>query len=945
MDMEIDGVEAVLQAAQVAAQQNNPLDDSDNDLFVGDINDDDDSDEYVDDGNMDVDTSDEEEYEKSQQEKRKHLEAWEKYRRNKKRAFFRAASSKKNRPEVAYNLSQGNEAYVNRQFDEAFQYFKEAVRLDPKSVLAYKSLGDIANKRGQKGRCCDYWYIAAVNSQWDGDLWSMVGELSTQLGLTSRAIQAYGKAISLRTKNRNQLIYERALLYKETSQFGRALDSFRKLSELFPTDASYLKELAEVYLEDRRINDAINLYMDLLHKNINQPDNAGKKFPKLGWQEINILIELYTTKRNWRLGLKVFKLAARYLHDRESETFWDDVDNDAEFDERRWSVLNSMPSAAANDALNKEFDVPIDLRFKLGQLRLELDQKEEALRHFEMLLNEDVTDISDLLLAAGRCLELHGNYEEALKFLERAHLEFDDIVVLGTCYLELGQYEDARKTFEAVVEADPDDINIKLSLAEALYHLGESEEAKILLDDVSSKRKQLAEALSSDGEEGEVIILANNTLQLSRLNVKKSKDKKLTDEQKQEVEEHSKRRVLDTFRRMQRLQEAIDKGESVAIDTWLQLAIRLIEIFTSVPNFFPRDKSRVFKGIVLYRRKKPMEVDERIARVYNLYDGVASTDLPARLFLTSEKEYRGLNYDDWFMVFVQYALLNAKFKDNLEYSIEIIDVAMDVNVFIQNKLKEGILKMVRLMFGIMAEDFHTVVMNYVRFFLMGNQFSPFIYKFFVCCFPSGLSAWEAFGNYNHQKFFLRQLKAFDSLHVNHKISGMATITADIKNSSLGDEHADLLYVYSNLLGGNRNFISPIAYLNRAYNRYSKDPMICLTLGLAHVHRAMQRLSSNRHIQLLQGFSYMIEYQELRLVDATDYEKQEVEFNMGKLYHLIGLTTEAVTRYEAALSYHDKLQEDPEYDMLMEAAYNLCLIYNINGNAMKALEIAQKYLTV
>lgn len=865
-------------------------------------------------------------------------------KQKRKQQFLRDAKSQKNNPLVKLNLSQGNEAFVNGRDEDAQKFFSEVIRLDPKNVLAYKSLGDIAYKNNKLKDCCTYWYIAAVNSQWDGELWSLVGELSARIGLKRQAILAYGRAIHANTPDINQLIYERAVLYKETNQFGRALDGFRKLSQTFPHDPYYLKDLAEVYLEDRRINDAINLYMELLYKNMHQPRLAGNKFPKLGWQEVNILIELYTTKRSWRLGLNVFKLAARFIHDRNNEKWWDDADNDAEFDERRFDVLRTLPSLDKS-TFAKPYDLPIDLRFKIGQIRLELDQKEEAMIHFNMLLDEDPSDISDLILAAGKCLEQHGYYEDALQFLERAHLDFDEIIVLGTCYLELGQYDEARKTFEAVLEADPDDINIKLSLAEALYHLGETADAKVLLDEVSNARKKISndnEALEYAADIGES---SDSNLLLGRHQLKRTKDKKLTDEERQELEELSKRKVQDTFRRMKRLEGAIFGGESIAIDTWLQLSSRLIEVFTSVPNFFPRDKSKAFKGIVLYRRKNPMELDERIARVYNLYDGIPTTDLTSRLFLTSEKEYRGMKYDEWFMIFVQHALLSAQFKDNLDYAIEVIEISMDVNVFVQDKTKEALLKMTRLILGILKGEFQTAVMNYVRFFLMANQFSPFIYKFFLCCFPSGLAAWEAFSNYNHQKFFLRQLKAFDSVNSNKKISGMATITADVKNCRLGDEHAELLYVYSNLLGGNRSYISPIVYLNRAYNRYSKDPMICLNLGLAHVHRSMQRLSSNRHMQLLQGFSYMMEYRDLRLQNATDYEKQEVEFNMGRLYHMIGLVTEACQHYDKVLSYHETLKDDPDYDLLVEAAYNLALIYNINGNSQLALQLTQNYLTV
>lgn len=213
------------------------------------------------------------------------------------------------------------------------------------------------------------------------------------------------------------------------------------------------------------------------------------------------------------------------------------------------------------------------------------------------------------------------------------------------------------------------------------------------------------------------------------------------------------------------------------------------------------------------------------------------------------------------------------------------------------------------------------------------------------CFPSGLEAWETFTNYNHQKYFLRQLKAYDSVILGRKTSGMATITANLENTHLTREHAELLYVYANLLGGSRSYVSSIVYLNRAYKEYNRDPMICLVLGLAHVHRSMQRLSNNRHLQLLQGISFILEYKVLRGEKATNFELQEIQYNLGRLFHMIGLTTLAVQHYEKVLDLHDSLKEDVEYDLLVEAAYNLSLIYNINGNPNLAKDITIKYLTI
>ncbi|EGV65785.1 TPR-like protein [Yamadazyma tenuis ATCC 10573] len=863
------------------------------------------------------------------------------------------AKGKENDPEVLMNLEMADTAFVHEDYDEAVKYYSEVVRIDPKHVRSYRILGDIAKSRGKLNDCCTYWFLAAVNSEWDGQLWSMVADLSASLGHTTQAIKAYGKAIGLRTEDRSRLMLERSLLYKKTRQFGRALDGFRKLCSLDPTNREYIKELASIYVQDRRENDAINLYMDIFDKNIHKGGKTNEPFPEFRWEDLNILAELYITKRAWKPALRVILLASRFLQNRLDEYWWDNHANDAEFEEeKRKEVLaeiNADPSF-----YDREVFLPIDIRYKLGQVRLELDQKDEAMKHFHVLLDEDnEEEIADLLLEAGKCLEMHGYFSDALIFLTRAVLyertsDIDTVILLANCYFEVGDYAEARDAYEAVLNATPDDMTIKLSLAEALYRLSDIKQAEELLAEVAASRKKLTQESIGAKELKEVDITEEReetgvSIFLETRPVKLTK--KPTEDEKIAAEEASKRKVLETFRRMQRLQDDITKGEPIAINAWMQSASRLIEMFMSVPNFFPRDKNRTFKGIVSYRRKKPMEIDERIARVYNLFEGMSIMDNNSRSFLTSEKEFRGLDYDSWFMIFIQYVLLEARFKNDLEYATSLIEVAGAVSVFVQDKNKSAIIRLVKLSFGIATGDYLAMVMTYVRYFLTGNQFSPFIYKLFLCCFASGTDAWEAFSNYNHQKFFLRQLKAYDSVCSGKKITGMATISADIKGLKFKNEHCELLYIYSNLLGGNRNFISPLVYLSRVYLGYDQDPMVCLTLGLAHVHRSMQRLSANRHMQLLQGISYVMQYRELRLVNSTIYEEQEVEFNIGKLFHMIGLVSEAVVHYNKVLEYHDQLINDPDYDMSVEAAYNLALIYNLNGNSALARELTEKYLTI
>ncbi|KAK6455198.1 RNA pol III initiation factor TFIIIC subunit [Scheffersomyces xylosifermentans] len=849
-------------------------------------------------------------------------------------------------PEVRSNLSQANEAFVRNDFQVALNLYLEVIKKDPKNFSAYKTLGEIYKQQGKLNDCCNYWLLAANIHPWDSPFWGNVAELSAELGHIDQAIYCYTRAISSDPNKNFRFVLERAILYKEKKQFGRALEGFQRVRQSYPTDAAIIKNLASVYVEQKRLNDAINLYMRILDSNITPNAQSKSKYPKFGWPELNILLELYIQQHSWRVGIKVIKIASRWIQNRTNETWWDDTDDDAEYDpKRRFQILEKISDPSKK--LDAKYELPIDIRYKIGNLRLGLGQRDEAMHHFEFLLEEE-EDISDLFFEAGKALEEHGYHEEALTFLTRAS-QSDDlnenpelVNLLGKCFLEVGDYAQAKSAYETLLHGDADNLDYKLALAEALYHLGDDARSRRLLLEVSDQSNISKE---SGEEKSEIKREEDNMSLIKNQKLIRSKSAKLTDQEKLEIENHAKRRVLEIYRRMERLEESTKTGDEVAVSAWMQLASQLVEMFMNVRSFFPRDKNRTFKGIVLYRRKKQMGIDEKLARVYNLYEGIVNDDNYSRQFLTSKTEYRGLNYDEWFVIFVQYAIFLSKFDHNTDSANEIVEVAMSVSVFVQHKQKEALLRILKLTFGIEKEESSTTVTTYVRYFLIANQFSPFIYKFFICCFASGIRSWETFTNYNHQKFFLRQLKAHDSILQGKKISGMATITSDLKGTTLSKEHPDLLYVYANLLGGSRSYVSSVVYLNRAYKKYDKDPMICLVLGLAHVHRSMQRLSTNRHIQLLQGISYILEYRDLREKNATVYELQEIEYNLGRLFHMLGLSSLAVFHYDKVLSYHDNISDDSAYDLSIDAAYNLTLIYNINGNSQLARMITEKFLTV
>ena len=85
-----------------------------------------------------------------------------------------------------------------------------------------------------------------------------------------------------------------------------------------------------------------------------------------------------------------------------------------------------------------------------------------------------------LLYVAGRIHHLAGDFEEAKMYLIKAYeLEkLPDVQnLLGLCYLELGNYEQAKTIFLNMYEKLPLNVNVLLSVAKCCEKLGQNDEA------------------------------------------------------------------------------------------------------------------------------------------------------------------------------------------------------------------------------------------------------------------------------------------------------------------------------------------------------------------------------------------------------------------------------------------------------------------------------------
>lgn len=911
-------------------------------------------------------------------------------------------------PEVSQLLSEANEAFVRNDLQVAERLYNEVIKKDARNFAAYETLGEIYQLQGRLNDCCNSWFLAAHLNSSDWSFWKIVAILSADLGHIRQAIYCYSRVINMNHEEWES-VYRRSLLYKEVGQIGRALEGFQRLHLHNPLDGNILRELAVLYVEYNRINDAIDIYMKVFEANVERrnaiiaasesalessdeesdgesvaeevPENEAeleemKLYPSVNWKKIrakykciifdwsslNILAELFLKlPSGGSYGIKAIKRCARWIENRENQVFWDDVNDDSEFDNRRFK--NSRFDSLKEAEKQKSYDLPIDIRIRLGLLRLINDNIVEALNHFQFLYDENFSDISDLYFEVALALQKAEKYKEAIDFFSpllsmEEYCGLELYKPLAKCYKEIEDYQTAEKYYKMIVELEPEDLDNKLVLAEINYHLGNTEVFSQLLLEVVNLRKSQAGQNISAAPESES--LNRNDEKPTEINAKETSAKPLLEDsfyrrsgpkkkrtpqdaerERQEREKRITSKVLDKYNKLKIYGPGMIDGDKSQRYLWIDTASDLVDVFSSVKNFFVKSRSKKFVGIFRRTRKFNKVIDYKIERLSKLSEGDNLLDglplMEERVTLTSTTELRGLTYDQWFEVFMELALNLTRYQ-SVEEGLSVIETAQEVNVFFQDPERAKVMKFVKLAIVAQTEDEDALIEN-LRGLLNQFQFNRKVLQLFMYSLIRGQSSLDILSSTVHQKFFLRQLKAFDSIRYGKEVSGQASITNKKVSNPDKRNSPYLYYIYAVLLYSSKGFLSALQYLVRLEQEIPDDPMVNLLMGLCHLHRSMQRLTPNRHFQILHGLRYLYHYYDIRSSMYTESEKQEADYNLGRAFHLLGLMSIAVQYYTKVLkNYKDE-------KLKKHAAYNCVIIYQESGNTQLANHIMEEFLSV
>ncbi|PUU76293.1 hypothetical protein B9Z19DRAFT_1194856 [Tuber borchii] len=879
--------------------------------------------------------------------------------------------------EIRGLLGQANSAYAFGKLDEAMKLVKQIIHIEPGVYSAWKILGEIFKEKGDKRKCLLAWLTAAHARPKDWELWVMCAKMSLdQYGTDNRAykdqaVYCYNRAISAKPENIDA-IYDRALLLKELGSLNKAAEGFVTLNRLLPNDMSVLKELAGLYIQMDKVPEAIEYYRRSVEhfKATGNPDNA------FGWSELNIFVELYCLEKQWAKAIDTIGSVGRWLYGRATETYWDKINGD----DREWDgddrPRRCMVREFEAGRFQKEsYYLPLELRVKLGLCRLQQENMEEAMHHFQHLHTEarNSPTYSDLFQEVGDALYGGGHFNEAISYYSvvvegAVYLDRKLWFNMADCYKGLDNIEDAEDCYGTILEAYPKEDEAMMQLAGIYEVTGRKAEALDLVNQIIAMRREKEKAEKvmkavtvtvQQAEEAESLAFFPNQPISER--VKRKRTGILSEAEKMEMNAKRTEQTEIRYRKLEYLRPSMEAGDPEAVKEWLDTAGDLVDDFRNTRALYPHERKNRFKGFMTTAQRRALALGET-RRIEKMQDRLKQS-------LTFEEEeieepehlsrFRGLDFDTWLYIFMQYAICLAKY-DNYQDSYDVCNAAKDANVFYHSKKRTFIIYVTWLACAIHVGDSDSCS-TLSRWFMTTFQFTTEAYNLFTASITASKNGLEVFHNNANQKYLLRQIKAMDQVLTGERKTGAANLTGECPSGSASGEkyvpkEADvgLIMLYAHILASGKSYLSALNYYTRAYALVPGDALITFCIGLAYLHRSMQRQSENRHIMALQGISFIFDYYDIRCgrpeeqqeeveKDVQPEKRQEAEYNVGRAFQHIGLTHLAIPYYERVLQISEENTIDG--DLKWEAAYNLQMIYMTSGNAKLAADVTERYLVI
>ncbi|KAG6017194.1 hypothetical protein E4U54_008069 [Claviceps lovelessii] len=855
----------------------------------------------------------------------------------------------KPRGDITARLSKVNQAFLSGDYDRALDIAFEVIRINAETHQAWTALSSIFRERGEPDRALSAMVYAAHLRPKDVSGWlnsaSFALELSTDDDSPNlhTARLCFSAALRADRTNIEARAGKASVCYRQ-GHLSAAIAEYEYILKHQPYNLDIIRKLAEACVDSRNAAlttpSAISAYARYFDHVV---DICEEQDSNLLWHDIGMFVELLASVEKYQQAIFEIKRRSRWLAGRISEAFWDEWQADDrewdETDERRLSVPGFV--ACESDSTRFGLFLPLEFRVRLATYRLKLGHQQEALYHLNWLKPEEVStvefarDFSFLVYDLGFELGREGISMLAAKYLEILRQLPGDpdaaiLLQLGRCYLDSGEQAKAEELFLAALDADEDNIDARIELANMYEKAREDEEALILAAEALALRgaQDWNSQDQTDAELRNSHASISHILQKSRQHSRRSapnkaassssgprrptiprryRPKRLAGPDKRRQDEQARAiKLSHQYGVVRNLKQRIDEGDQGLVPVWMESSKELIDDFRSLKRFYSWDKYLHFLGPKGLSRPGVADVpDTELSQMYErLTRSIAPQSQqpeyqPNSLDLTT---YQGISFDDWLDLFLEYAI-GLAIANRRQEAYQVCAAAKDSIVF-QSTKHDFTIHIAWSVCAIYTKDEErcvAIARHLMRDGGVSDSFRMYALVSLLCQSPV---SWYTSGP--AQKYILRQIKAIDASHETAiKVRGGNIETERAESAGVGIDIC-LLMLYGHILFTSTSYSYALGYFLRARSLDPTNSMVNLSLGLAYVHYGLKRQSTNRQYLLLQGQAFLSEYSR-RGLDDGGYAAAERLYNMGRLFQLLGIGHLSSKYYAQAL---DKCKNEP-----------------------------------
>ncbi|CAE6532833.1 unnamed protein product [Rhizoctonia solani] len=831
--------------------------------------------------------------------------------------------------EVNHFLGQAHDAYASGDRETAIKLLQDVITIEPGVANAWGTLAFCYEDIGDSSRALKL-RIMAAHLEGDADQWVELGLESREIGSMEQAVYCYRNAARL-DKTNPDILWDYAFCLRESGQTQKAIKTYESILQILPHDLTVLAQLRGLLVQTGDLARATEYYSAAFEHYISSapqppvpvPPTDMAIDPLLASVSAPPVVDATTGFGTREIATLADLLSGLGEHSRAVGV----VIRGAEW-------LGQIPKGADEGTLGETLDV--NLRMRLAVAKLRLGAIDAGKSHAYIILSHDINEYYELHTELADVFYEIGRYEDAVVVYEglacQPHTSSLHVLnQIGSCHRQMKNYTAARDVYQRIIDVDPDEHDAKMKLAEIYDLLNEKRLALDLVNQVIKAREQIQSRTPTSGAHtpAEASLFAERAPTTSASTAKKPSNKTMTPAEIQRMERERVDTVTRGFKRLKQVDpgEICPSGEANADGRWrewLSVADELAHIFMTEKKLFISDRYKEFSGLKRQSRRGKNE----------------DMDTPNPRTATPASEYLKISLNEWLRFLIQYAFVVTKHRDRYIEARDLLNKLSLSNAY-QEWKKQNTIWFALLAIAVQARDTKDII-EYARKLITRHQFSNDALRLLLASLGGGISAAEAFVDSALQKYFFREMVQFERAAKGEPavFVGGGRNRWDFGGGKPGNDEDDgdgagpstkgsgtsagpnvsnphpvlptkesptYTTAYGQISGGTRSYQSAIYYLLKAYDMAPTDPVICLSLGVACIGRAMQRQADNRNHMVIQGFAFLSKYRSLRACEGS-LKAEEVEYNLGRGFQQLGLQAFAQKHYQVVLESVDKRQK-------------------------------------